>query len=234
MIVRHEAASETAIRECRLYFLRAAAEHPNIRLGESLRAKVFEPSGEMWAKLGLPVPNVPSCQWRPGQDGALPEFYREQARLIGEWATGHNLNYDWVHQAAGDALGWPTFPAQPFNLRPGYEPPEFIWVGWYEGEAEKEYRKRVMASFRKQLGAYIRGAKLAHKEVLNHRDPFSQECLYAWAAEHVCLSRQFSEITENVRPARTEQAVRQGVLKVLERIGIPPNYNLRKAKNRTS
>ena len=228
MIVNQEDAAATAVRQCRLNFLRAAAKHPKINLGDSLRKKVFEPGRQYWAELGLPIPQRPSQEWSQDQDEALPLFSARQAELIENWAAHHNLNYEWVHEAARDALSWETFSDEPFSFIPGYNPPAFIWIAWYEGQSEQDYRKRVLGSFRRQLDRYIEGVTLQRGRFLNHR--FSLASHYRWAAEHVCLGRGFSEIARKAQPERTKQAIRQAVLPLLKRIAIPLRDNPPKTK----
>jgi len=221
--------SETARRECRLCFLRTAVKHPEIKLGDSLREKVFEPSEQFWVKLGLPAWPHTLEEWIPEQHEALlPRFVSERARLIEEWAAGHSLGYEWVYAEAERTFlpGW--FPTSLFTVVPAYKPPPLR--PWRVGEPEEEYRKGAMASFRRQLESYIQAVKVERSPFLNHRDPFSQTSQYSWAAEHVCLKRRFSVIANNAKPARTEQAISKAVLKILARIGIPSNHNLGRPK----
>jgi hypothetical protein len=229
---------DTAVRECRLHFLRAAAKHPDIRLGDSLRKKVFEPERQRWAALGLPAPQKLSQDWTHEQYDALPSFYDARSRLIGEWAASHNLDYEWVHEAARDALGWEIFPTDPFHVIPGYQPPQFLWTPWcFDHESERGYRRRTAAAFQRTLAAYIERVSAERRRYLNHR--FSHDSHYHWAVEHVCLGRRFSDIARETRNRKlkatmTRQAIRNAVLPILERIGIPPRDNPRKAKNSTS
>ena len=217
MTDKHESFSETAIRECRLRFMQSAAAHPQIQLGESLKAKVFEPSSRRWAELGLPVPNVPDLT--PEQYRALQVFQQEQDRLIEAWAACHNLHYEWVRRIAIDTLGWEDFPDRPFSTVPGYGPPRFFWKSWYlEHEDERTYQKEITASFRKTLNAYTRVIKRQRREFSWDRG--SQSSHYRWAVERVCLDWNWPQIASTNHPRVTWQAVQKAVLPILAQIGI--------------
>jgi hypothetical protein len=222
MIVREttEDASSTAIRECRLLFLRAAAEHPQIRIWDSLREKVHEPSRRLWTELGLPVPPRPYRELTPEQHLAMEPFSRGRTSLIENWMTGHNLRYEWVYSSALDELTNWSFPVRPFNIFPGYPSPEFTWRAWFFGyDTEQAYRKLVKDDFRKALDEYVRAVKLQRRHFLKNRG--SQSAHYRWAVEHICLGWGWSHISRKDRSAVTWQAVRKAVLPILEQIGIP-------------
>ena len=224
-------ASATAVQECRLYFLRAAVKHPDIRLGDSLRERVFEPSEQFWVKLGLPAWPHALEKWMPEQHAALlPRFVAERARLIKEWAAGHNLGYEWVYAEAERTFLPGMFPTSLFALVPADGALRFHLPPWRIGESEEEYRKHLDATFQRQSDQFIQAVKLERSRFLNHRDSFSQMSRYSWAAEHVCLKQRFSVIARRARPERTEQGVRKAVVLILERIGIPSHYNLQKAQ----
>jgi hypothetical protein len=179
--------------------------------------------------LGLPVPILLSQQLTPEQYAALSAFWRLEEDLIWKWAAGHNLDYEWVHDAARLALQLEKFPPHPFAFMPGYHPPEFFWESWYEGEREEDYRKRITTGFREKLGSYIQGVKLKRREFLYHRSVRSQSSHYSWAVEYVCLRLRFSEIACHT-DGKTPQAIRQAVLPILKRIGILERHNLPRAK----
>jgi hypothetical protein len=229
VIVKREDFSETAVRECRLHFLQAAVKCPQIRLGASLHEEVFQPSRKRWAELGLPVPQKPSNEWTPEQDLALQSFVDDEARLIEEWARKHNLNYEWVHSAVTDQLGWESFPKSPFSTIPGYRPPDFIWTAWHYGhESESRYRRRIRAIFEKTLEVYTREVKFQRGRFLKDRG--SQAAHYCWAAQRVCLGWSWSRIARENGALVSWQAVRKAVLPKLERIGIPLATTQRKHK----
>jgi hypothetical protein len=221
-----EYLAKTAIRECRFHFLRAAAEHPQIRLGESLKERVFNPRQKLWADLGLPVPNKPALEWTTEQHLASETFDREYQRLIEAWAADHNLSYEWVHSAVHSTLAYDSFPTKAFPIVPGYQPPKFMWTSWYFGfESEKEYRKRIKADFQEALEAHIRAVRRVHMDFLPGRG--STDAHYRWAAERICLDWRWFKIAEQNGVLVTWQAVRKAVLPLLERIGIPARHNLR-------
>lgn len=227
--VNQEDASTTAVRECRLHFLRAAAEHPQVRLWTSLKDEVHEPGRKLWADLGLPVPQKPSCEWTPQQSDALPAYSEGWNRLVFEWATAHELGYDWVYEAVRDALCWEAFPKSPFAMAPGYSPPNFPWTAWCIAiESEKKYRSRTKTRFLEALDTYICTVKQQQRQFLNHR--FAQSSHYGWAVEHVCLGRRWSDIARKGRRV-TPEAIRKAVLPILRRIGIPPRNLSSRKKN---
>jgi hypothetical protein len=216
----------TATLKCRLEFLGAAAKHPKIRLGDTLREKVFKPIEQKWADLGLP-PVTHMERWIPERHAPLLQLlFADRARLIMEWAAGHNLPYEWVYAEAERTFMPGMFSASPFKREPAYAAPVFIWPPWSEGVPAREYRRRAITAFKKQLDWFIQGVKLERSRFLNHRDPYSQKIQYCWAAEHVCLQRKFSLIARDARPERTEQAVGKAVGKILARIGIPSHTTL--------
>jgi hypothetical protein len=228
MIVRRtiENTSTTAVRECRLHFLRAAAEHPKIKLADSLRRSVFEPSRKRWAELRLPVPNVPSEQWTPTQYDTLHAFQSEESELVEQWAVRHNIGYEWVYEAAYDALKWEEFPKAAFPFIPGYQPPQFIWVPWFfENEEEMTYRRRRVQDFKRALDEYVGEVNQMRKRFLGHRE--SHDSHYRWAVEHVCLKWGWASIAK--ADGRVSwQAVRGGVIPILDRIGITTTSSIRK------
>jgi hypothetical protein len=220
MDTRRQKASETAISECRLHLLRAAAEHAEIRLGDSLRDAVFMPGRKHWADLGLPIPQKPATEWTTQQVQASPSYEVQQERLIEQWSADNNLNYDWVHDAARQALAFEVFPERPFGYFPMFMPPRFLWPSWcFELESPVAYRNSCMARFEEVLDSYIRAVKTERRRFLSHRQ--SQNEHYEWAAERVCLLRGWSDIAKK-HPVRVSwQAVRKAVLPILNRVGIP-------------
>ena len=72
--------SAIALWECRLQFLRAAVNDPEIRLGDSLYKEVPRPTRMLWTELGLPKPGY-SGSWTPEQGAAYKRYIREEARL---------------------------------------------------------------------------------------------------------------------------------------------------------
>jgi hypothetical protein len=219
MIEKQEEHSDTALRECRLHFLRAAAAHPRIILGDSLRRQVFEPSKKRWRELGLPEDPDPRRGWTLEQYHALVPYYSAEAQFVRRWASHHHLNYEWVRQAADEIFGAASFPSSPFSTAQRYAFKDFSWADWhFEREDESTYRKRMRAMFRTALNQHISTVKLKRAQFLKDRG--SQSSHYRWAAERVCLRWGWSQIAEENRVPVSWQAVRQAVLPILARIGI--------------
>lgn len=181
--------NQTAVAQCRRLFLRAAAHHPEIRLADSLRSKVLTPTVELWKKLGLPVPNLPTSQWTPDQRRAIESWDCEQIKLLHEWAKDLNLHYDWViSEAAGQLSDWGSFPElkEAFTGILGYRAPRFYIESWHvDHEREIFYRKRMKETFTAALEAHIHEVKRLRSDLLPDRG--SRETHYLWAAERVCL-----------------------------------------------
>jgi len=53
------------------------------------------------------------------------------------------------------------------------------------------------------------------------QDRGSKAYHYIWAAEYICLKRGWTQIANKHRLVLSTQAVRDAVLKVLDKIGIP-------------
>lgn len=227
-----ESAEATAIRECRLHFLRAAVEHREVRLGETLFRKVFEPSRKYWAELGLPVPNVSGADWTPQQWAASRLFAEGEAQMIWGWAAGHHLDYEWVHRAALDEIRRSSFPKRLFAVIPGYQPPEFVWRAWFfEHESERQYRDSIESDFKDKVGEYVSAIKLQRRKFLTERE--SQNAHYCWSVARVCLGRSWSEIAKKDTRGLTWQAVAKAVGPILVRIGLEP-HNQKPSRKRPS
>jgi hypothetical protein len=188
-------------RECRRLFLIAASKHEEILLIDSLHEKVFS---------------------------KLPGTPAELERLLRDWSGPHRLDYTWVLDAARNLYyfsrtpnsdkvlyatfetSWPAYEAGPFSPSP-----------WAPNEDLDKYRQRVILKFEQYIDELIVQIKESRRP-LQHRG--SQSDHYRWAAECVCLKLGWTEIAD--RHARkhqqfvTPQAVRDAVLKVLEKIGI--------------
>jgi hypothetical protein len=211
----------TTVEECRLLFLRAAALHPKIRLGDSLRTRVLIPMQGAWAELGLPVPNVPAIEFETDHWKAIPSYNRESHRLIRGWAADLNLDYEWVLSAASRQLG--TWGASPKNRSAfanvlGYDAPDFIFEPWFsETESKNSYRNRMKAAFRAALDGHVHNVGRARGRMLANRG--SQGAHYRWAAEHVCLRWNWKRIADENAVPITWQAVRKAVLPILQKIG---------------
>jgi len=212
--------SATAVRECRLRFLRTAGEHPRIRLWQSLKQEVFDPCFKSWADLGLPVPMQPYEEWTSAQRDAMPTFREEAQRRIESWAASQNLNYDWVRSEVQDALRLDSTPEQHFAALLGYSPLQFWDMGWYpDYESKAKYRDRMMVRIQSELHAYTDAAERGRRQFLNHRQ--SEAVHYRWAVEHVCLRWGWSRIARESAVEVNYQAVTKAVRIILERIGIP-------------
>lgn len=220
-----ESHDQTSIRKRRLLFLHAAAEHPQIELGVSLRMRVYKPLKTLWIRLGLPFPNKP--EWTPAQYKAVKHWESKQALLIKKWAASHYLDFEWVHEIAREQLvtwsGWPK--SEPFREVPQYMPPDFVWETWSPGhgqESEKSYRRRMLRQFTGDLDAYLRRAQRGPD-----RNRGSQSKHYRWTAERVCLGWTFEKIANNesirkdaIDAGLTTQAVSKAVNKLLVKLGI--------------
>jgi|HubBroStandDraft_5_1064220.scaffolds.fasta_scaffold27443_4 hypothetical protein len=214
----------TAVAQCRQLFLKAAAHHPEIRLADSLRAKVFTPTQKLWRKLGLPVPNLPSSQWTPAERTAKESWNRQHIKLLHEWAGNLNLQYDWViSEAAGQLSNWGSFPESKdaFTGIVGYQAPSFYIEPWHvDHEREIPYRKRMKEKFTAALEAHIREVKRLRSDLLPDRG--SRDAHYLWAAERVCLGRKWNDIASQYPVQVSWQAVRNAVQPILKKIGVLP------------
>ena len=186
-------------RECRRLFLIAASKHEEILLLDSLHDKVFK----------------------------LADTPRELEPLLRDWAGHHHLQYAWVLDAArnlyyfsrtpnsNDLLyrtfetSWPAYETRPFQPPP-----------WAPNEDLDEYRHRVLPIFEKYLDELIIQIKQSRRPL---QERGSQSNHYRWAAEHVCLELGWTEIAnrheKKYRQFVSPQAVRDAVLKVMEKIG---------------
>jgi hypothetical protein len=227
---RAKSDERTAVEECRLLFLRTAAEHPLIRLSDTLRKEVGEPCEMLWAALGLPVPNRPALEYTPQQWQASRTFEQELSRLTRDWALEHNLCFDWVlRHASSMATRWFNYPkSRAFGEVIGYEPPEFVFEPWFMHESEVTYRKQTMTKFRHTLDAHIRDVKELRSRFLKDRG--SQAVHYRWAVERICLGWTWDYIAKVNGASVTYQAARKAVLPILERIGIPETKPKRREK----
>jgi hypothetical protein len=237
LLIEKEDAEGKARLACRLYFLRIAAKHPDIKLGASLRKSVFEVSMDRWVALGLPKwPNI-GLDWIPEKHLPLLEVWKkEQAALIQNWAGHHNLAYQWVYEATDRTLSFGTFPKIPFNMVPAYGQPYFLWPPWRQDQTEDEYRSDLQVRFLRDSEKYIRAVAAERARFIPHRT--SQESHYSWAAECICLRRSFADIAKrtNFRPSGgvTRQAVYQAVHSVLQRIDIPSSRQAKPGKQTQS
>jgi hypothetical protein len=213
----------TAVEECRRLFLKAAAGHRKIRLADSLRERVLVPTEKLWVELGLPAPNLPASKWTPAYWKAHESWGRENDRLLRSWAMDLHLYYDWVlSEAAGQLADWRSFPERKgaFTEILGYIAPQFhLEPLHFDYELKDAYRKRMKAKFATVLEAHIRDVKRLRSQLLPDRG--SRAPHYRWAAERVCLDRNWNEIA-NANPVRVSwQAVCKAVQPILAKIGIP-------------
>jgi hypothetical protein len=211
---------KTAIHDCRTHFLRAAAGHPKIRLGETLKERVFEPSKELWVSLALPGSQVKISEWTREQLIACDTWEHERSQMIRKWSAYHNLNFEWVRRAALDALLFGSWSAKPFGAISGYRPSDLAWLPWFfEFESEPTYRKEMKAYFQKALETHIRDVKRERGRLLPDRG--SRRIHYSWAAERVCLGWKWNEIANAYPQSVSWQAVRIAVKGILVNIDIP-------------
>jgi hypothetical protein len=206
-----------------MFFLRTAADHPRIKLWESLERMFLRPLDTFWRKLGLPFPNVPVSQLTDVQHSKLDEFYKESDRLIHAWAAKHNLDYEWVQIAALDEFTTHHVPklrhACFIQLPETSGRPAPHWE-WWRGESERDYRKRRRAQCNREAREYIRAVKLARQAPKG-----VTERHYRWAAERVCLKWKWEHIaisqynTEDHGPF-TSAAANKAVLPILRELGI--------------
>lgn len=221
---------KTAIRDCRMHFLRAAAEHSQIRLGDTLKARVFEPCKELWVSLALPGPHVPVAEWTSEQLIACETWEHERSQMIKKWSADHNLNFEWVRRAAIDTLSFGSWSAKPFGSTQGYRPPDLAWLPWFlEFESERAYRKEMKAYFQKALETHIREVKRERSRLLPDRG--SRRAHYDWAAERVCLGWKWNDIANAYPQSVSWQAVRNAVKRILDKIDIPEVQSTRPKKS---
>jgi len=199
---------KTAVQECELLFLRAAADHPMVRLEASLRDKVLLPLKRVWPTSFA--------------SNSVLELPPEYDCLIGEWATGHNLPYEWVIPHARRAvLIWliasPTFSA--FGGSLAVSPPSFHPPLRLPGESDGTYLTRQVRQFRLEADANMRESQRPRKQLLPNRG--SRAAHFRWAVEQVCLGWTWAKIADANDKWVSYQAVRQAVLPILKKIGIP-------------
>ena len=181
-----------------------ASEHKEIRLLDTLRNEVFQ---------------------------KLPNTRDDLDDLLRDWAQRHHLNYEWVLDMARQLYRLSRVPNANFGtLGPAYEIPPFHPPPWAPIEPETIYCKRMVARFREFLDQSILECKQSRKPL---QDRGSQSDHYRWAAEHVCLGWGWTEIAKKHRRSLYTQAIRDAVLKVLEKVGIPRNLKLSAAKKRS-
>jgi len=216
MSVRVHLLEKAAIEECQIRFLRAAADHPKIRLEASLR-EVLPRWHQLWPK-----------QLSPGESADLPvEFYR----LIREWAQSHNLDYEWVVGHARRTLilwvlGGPALRA--FDSGPDVSPPNFQSGLRLPGEGDSDYRRRQIRQFTDHFDRYLRTVQESRKRVL--RNHGALDAHYRWAVERTCLGWPYEKSAKANSVAVSPQAVRQAVLPILEKVGIPKTKPKRREK----
>jgi hypothetical protein len=218
MLERHESVDDIAIREERRLFLVAAAEHPKIRLGESLHDDVFLPLRKLWTELRLYDLEVLRSD---NGERFLSRYEEKQNDLLKKWITRHHLAFEWIcEEAINQVTSWSGLPTMPpFSGMPGYHPPNFFLDNWFSNESEQHYRRRMFRKFDDLLGPYMRDVKRSRKLLL--RDRGSQSTHYAWAAMRVCLKQTWREIADHhalTAPKVTPQAVSKAVSPILERL----------------
>ena len=206
MYTKAQLLEKTSAEESQVLFLRAAADHPKIRLEESLREQVLP----RWQPL-----------WQAGlyKGGEVPPEYEN---LIREWAAGNRLPYDWVVGHARRAvLFWLAVgpKVRAFESRPEPSPPIFRPGLRLPEEQDATYLARQVRQFRKEFRAHLLEVRDSRKSVLKHRGSLPSH--YQWAVEHICLAWSWSKISQENGTSVTYQAVRQAVLPILAKIGVP-------------
>jgi hypothetical protein len=214
----HESDEQTAIRECRMLFLRTAAEHPQVQLGKTLRRTVFEPLQRLWGELGL---HDREFSWTDEGQKRSRAYGEETERLLESWADSHALLIEWVVDAGREQIGtWFPFPEHgAFETAPGYHPPEFYVPTWFQVEGREEYRTRTLQRFRADLDKYIRTVEKKRRQLL--KDHGSQAAHYTWCVERACLGWTYSQIALKNGSRVSSRGVQKAVSPILKRIGIP-------------
>jgi hypothetical protein len=191
-----ENAEEPAIREDRNWFLIAADEHPEIRLGASLRRCVFDPLQKQRRELGLDAPGFYPDVWLTPEGQEIQQVWdRQHKKLIAAWVRSHHLiEFDWVYEATSHQVSsWATWPDMPaFTLKAGYTSQPFSFPSWFPPESKRAYRERCASAFRSRLDKHIDDVERARDQFLSHRG--SLEKHYGWAALHLILGWSWSEI----------------------------------------
>jgi hypothetical protein len=206
-----------------------AAEHPKIRVGETVKERVFEPSKELWVSLAWPGPHVPVSEWTREQFIACDTWEHERSQMIKKWSADHNLNFEWVRRAAIDALSFGSWSAKPFGSILGHRPRDLPWLPWFEFASEPTCRKEMKAYSQKTLEPHIRDVKRERGRFLPDRS--SQGNHYRWTAERVCLGWKWHAIANNNKPSVSWQAVEKAVRKILQRIDVPEVQSKRPKKS---
>jgi hypothetical protein len=232
MKVTKESNEQTGIRECRLVFLRAAAAHSEIRLGETLHSMVFASLKKSWSDRGL---GDREFGWTDEGQIQSAAYDDEREQLLVAWATESRLPFDWVIEAGRDQIGaWFAFPddhrneLHAFCVLPGYDPPDFYIPTWFSNEEEKVFRRRVLKQFRSDLDSHIRSLRLLRSDLLSDRG--SQNTHYRWAAERVCLGRTWYQIAAANGVPISSQAISKAVTVILHQIDVPLKRNLQIGK----
>jgi hypothetical protein len=200
----------TARERCQVLFLRAAADHPRIRLEASLRDDVLSR-----------CPQVGLTNLQSLNDEVLSVI----DRLIREWAIGRHLAHEWVvMHARRTVLGWlfgnPNFRA--FESGPEVSPPRFQPGLRLPGEDDRAYRRRQVQQFKQHFDEYLASMQKSWNDVLPDRGGRASH--YRWAVERICLGWTWDHIAdEHAKHATTlsPTAVRQAVVPILDKVGLP-------------
>lgn len=201
---RERKAHVAAVEQCQLLFLRAAVNHPQIRLEASLREQVLARWPLSWAD--------------NRRDGAvvLPP---ECETLIINWAALNNLNYSWVvYHARRAILLWLLSPnAKPFEYELEVSSPPIHPPLRLPREPVQAFLRRQMGQIEKELRDH--SAMLSKERAKVMPDRGSRDSHYRWAAERICLRWSYAKIARENSDHVSDPAVRKAVLRVLEKLG---------------
>jgi hypothetical protein len=193
--------NDPTVYEDRLAFLKAAADHKSIRLGDSLHDNV-------WRKIQ--------------EEREKYESGEETEKLMWDWAANFNLAELWAVSMCFSAINAGSFPGKTvqFDSTVMYWPtPTFQFPVWNMREDEAKYRGRVDQMFASMLDEYIEYSKKGRSSYpAQHSRSGPVEMRYAWAALKVCRGMTNEQIAEMYDV--TPQAVGRMVAKVCDRVGL--------------
>ena len=193
--------NDPTVYEDRLAFLKAAADHKSIRLGDSLHDNV-------WRKIQ--------------EEREKYESGEETEKLMWDWAANFNLAELWAVSMCFSAISAGSFPGKTVrfdSMVVYWPPPTFQFPVWNMREDEAKYRGRVSQMFASMCDEYLEYSKKGRSSYpAQHSRSGPVEMRYAWAALRVCRGMTYEQIAEMYDV--TPQAVGRMVAKVCDRVGL--------------
>jgi hypothetical protein len=211
------------IQDERRVFLHAAAERPEIRLGDSLRSVVHSK-----------VAALPPSYWQEPYSAESKARRDALDKLMSSWAESFNLGVEWVILEAWHAVNlWQSHPNfdKPFTSRIVYlSPPDFdVPIFLPQDELPERYRTRVLQAFTEALDRYVEDSQTRYR---SHKPPTTRKRTvevevkdrYTWAALRVCCPWSYERIARSIGHRVTAKRIENAVRDVCGRIDLPiPN-----------